>query len=490
MTEIGVGTRLGRYRLLAPIGAGGMGSVWAALDQQADGQRFVALKLALDEAGADQKFWTALSDEANVAARIHHPNVCVSSGLGTFGDVHFLVMEWSDGASLRELLDALPDHRLPAFMAARIGIKVASGLHAAHQLTDEMGLNLGVVHRDVSPQNVLIDRRGRVRLADFGVAKARGQLRRPTETGEIKGKLSYMAPEQISSRDIDARADVFALACVIYEAALGQRAFPGGDALATMYQIMEEEPVRPRAIDPLFPERLEQALLKALAKNPNDRFQTALDFAEALEDFVDDELTEPGDRHLAKLLSKAMGEQLDERRRALDAAVARIDRGESISPPPRASVTITSTAPGGVAVTQQQRVPANRGVPLLGVLLVAGAALGASFYLLRQTPAPSGVSAHATLGASALPVVALAPSSPAVVASEAAPAPAEAPAPGASVSPEVQPAPVRAPARSSAAPVQATSEGKAATESTLMRPLRRAPAKPPRDIDQSNPFTQ
>src|SRR3954471_24883684 len=163
-------------------------------------------------------------------------------------------MEWSDGASLRDVLDAAPAKRIPAELAAFIGANVAAGLHAAHELADDDGHPLGVVHRDVSPQNVLVSLRGHVRLADFGVAKARGQQHRPTETGEVKGKLSYMAPEQITSKLIDRRADVFALGCVLYESTLGVRPFHGSDAMATMYKILEAPLTPPRSVEPDFPE--------------------------------------------------------------------------------------------------------------------------------------------------------------------------------------------------------------------------------------------
>src|SRR4051812_45141316 len=160
-----------------------MGRVWVALDTAAPTLRLVAIKTTLASAVTTPNFWAMLSDEASLASRINHPNVCATYELGQEGDRHFLVMEWSDGTSLRGLLDAAPDQRISYELAAFIGASVAAGLHAAHELTDDQGQALGVVHRDVSPQNILISLGGHVRLADFGVAKARGQQHHATETG-------------------------------------------------------------------------------------------------------------------------------------------------------------------------------------------------------------------------------------------------------------------------------------------------------------------
>ena len=179
----------------------------------------------------------------------------------------YLVMDWSDGGSLRELLDELPNHRLALPMAVRIVARVCSGLHAVHELVGEDGEPLGVVHRDVSPQNVLISTKGQVRITDFGVAKARGQVHAPTQTGEVKGKIAYMAPEQVTTKDIDRRADVFALGCVLYEASTGQRPFQGGDALATLYALLEQPLIPPSERMPGYPTELEALVLKALARD-------------------------------------------------------------------------------------------------------------------------------------------------------------------------------------------------------------------------------
>jgi serine/threonine-protein kinase len=220
------GDKLGSYELLVPIGAGGMGRVWAARERNTTLKpRLVAIKTALAEDGATEGFWKVLFDEGRIASQVTHPNVCSIHAVERERGIVYLVMDWSDGGSLRELLDSLPNHRLEHHMAARIISRVCSGLHAVHEPVGEDGEGPGVVHRDVSPQNVLISTKGQVRITDFGVAKARGQVHAPTQTGEVKGKIAYMAPEQVTTKDIDRRADVFALGCCLYEATVGQRPF-------------------------------------------------------------------------------------------------------------------------------------------------------------------------------------------------------------------------------------------------------------------------
>jgi serine/threonine protein kinase len=484
VTELGPASKIGRYQLVAPIGAGGMGRVWVALDTAAPSLRLVAIKTTLAGAALSRDFWAMLSDEASLASRINHPNVCATYELGEEAGTHFLVMEWSDGASLRDVLDAAPNKRIAPELAAFVAAGVAAGLHAAHELTDDEGHPLGVVHRDVSPQNVLVSMRGHVRLADFGVAKARGQQHKATETGEVKGKLSYMAPEQVTSKAIDRRADVFALGCVLYEACLGVRPFHGADALATMYKILEAPLSPPRSLDPSFPEALEAVLLKALAKNANDRYATAEDLRAALMDYLSTTRRFFADKHVAALLGGQLGESLRQRNRAILASGEQLRKGETdprrlLSPlPPEPTRTLTPE--GGVerSVTQamQAREPARSRLVWLG----AGALLVAGLFGLRglwtkpepsvttsagnqpesaraTTPVPSAVSPSASPSAS--------PSVAAVIAPEASSKPLE------------LPRPVAGRGR-----VQARATTSAAATSS------KPTGKKPRPIDRDNPF--
>lgn len=287
-----------------------MGEVWAARDTRAMGTRIVALKMTKQEG---QEAAKVLFDEARIASLIEHPNVCKVYELGRAEGVQYMVMDFCDGASLFELLQAQPNKAIAIPLAVKIVAEVAAGLHAAHELVDEGGNLLHVVHRDVSPQNVLISSTGVVTISDFGVAKARGQMHQATVTGEVKGKLSYMAPEQVRSKDIDHRADVFALGCVLYMATLGQRPFSGGDAVALMYKILEANVELPSSHDAEFPRSLEALIMRALAREPNDRFQTAFEFQLALERWLREENRRVSAADIALLLEHTLGDRIQGR---------------------------------------------------------------------------------------------------------------------------------------------------------------------------------
>ncbi|MES1188967.1 MAG: serine/threonine-protein kinase [Myxococcales bacterium] len=485
MTELGPASKIGRYQLVAPIGAGGMGRVWVALDTAAPSLRLVAVKTTLAGAVTSPEFWAMLSDEASLASRINHQNVCATYELGEEDGIHFLVMEWSDGASLRDVLDAAPNKRIPYELAAFVGANVAAGLHAAHELTDDDGHPLGVVHRDVSPQNVLVSMRGHVRLADFGVAKARGQQHKATETGEVKGKLSYMAPEQVTSKAIDRRADVFALGCVLYEACLGIRPFHGADALATMYKILEADLTPPRVVDPAFPEALEAVLLKALSKDVNARYATADDLRAALMDYLSTTRRFFADKHVAELLVGELGDGLRERNRAILATGELLRKGETdlrrLQTPRPPEPTHTLTPEGGVerSVTQalQGQAPRSRLLWVAaGALLLVGVFVSRGVWSGRDSSAPptvvsqpaAVVVAAATASPPLTPNVTAAPSDTAVVAPEAS-----------SAKPEAS---VRSPA---------VARGRLPVRPPVVEapaPTSKPSGKKPRPIDRDNPF--
>lgn len=491
MAEPTAGSQIGRYQLVAPIGVGGMGRVWVAIDTASPGLRLVALKTTLNgaDAGMNPDFWAVLADEAGLASRINHPNVCATHELSQEGGVHFLVMDWSDGASLRDVLNALPGKQLRPELAAYVCAGVAAGLHAAHELMDEEGHSLGVVHRDVSPQNVLVSMRGQIRLADFGVAKSRGQLHKATETGEVKGKLSYMAPEQVTSKNIDRRADIFALGCVLYEAALGVRPFHGADALATMYKILEEELTRPKAHAPDFPDQLEAVLVKALAKDPNERYQTAEEFREALVEYLSSTGRFFGDKQIVEVLGGTLGPELTERNRTIRAAAERLRRGEQLSPresppPPRPHETLTPE--GGVERTvtalHQQR---GQNWARAGAAVALALAVVAGLWVFRaqtrgveDAPVSAGPAASVTqLPAPSPP----SPPSPPSVATDASPVPT--PEPSATVA-----LPAAGPARPVGVRATPRPPSSAASPAAPTQPPDKPSGKKPRPIDKDNIF--
>src|SRR5262245_33885001 len=226
---LSAGSALGRYELLLPVAQGGMATVWAARMKGTRGvAKIVAVKTMLPALSNDPRFESMFLSEATIASRIKHPNVCEIFDLGEEDKVLYLVMEWIDGESLVTLMGDC--HRqgrpVPAMVAARIVLDAARGLHAAHELRDESGALVGVVHRDVSPHNILVTYDGLVKIVDFGVAKAFARSdQQATVAGHLKGKALFMAPEQALCDELDRRADVFALGIVLYQLVTGTNPF-------------------------------------------------------------------------------------------------------------------------------------------------------------------------------------------------------------------------------------------------------------------------
>jgi serine/threonine-protein kinase len=256
-------------------------------------------------------------DEARLASMIQHPNVCTVHDLGVEQGTLFLVMEWVSGVSLNTLLRRLPERRLGPRLSARILADVCAGLHAAHELRDENGNPLLVVHRDVSPHNVLISADGNAKIADFGVAKARGQMHEATATGEIKGKVDYLAPEQVNRGELDRRVDVFALGSVLYQMTLGKKPFFNENPVIALYDIAEARFQHPRAVDENYPPELESIILKAMALKPEDRFPSADAMRMALEEFLASGTSPVTSTQVASVVKRFLGEAIDQQERRI-----------------------------------------------------------------------------------------------------------------------------------------------------------------------------
>lgn len=288
------GMRLGRYELLVPIARGGMARVWAARQHGQRGfQKLVALKTILPHLARTTEFERMFLDEARIASGVHHPNVCEIYELGDEGGTLYLAMEWVSGDSFARLLRARDadekrgTEAIDPRVAARIVADACAGTHAAHELTDEAtGRLLGVVHRDLSPHNVLLTADGVAKVADFGVAKARGQLHEATSRGELKGKIAFMSPEQVTNAPIDRRSDVFSLGVVLYEAITGVRPFRGDGDHQIMHALLKGEVQPPSAVRRTVPPDLEKIVLRALSPEPIRRFPTAERMRFALEEFL------------------------------------------------------------------------------------------------------------------------------------------------------------------------------------------------------------
>jgi len=317
------GDLIGRYQLLCPIARGGMGVVWAARQTGRLGlPGLVAIKIALYCGNRTQD---CLFDEAQVASSIDHPNVCKIFELGQDNETLFIAMEWVHGVSLAYLLKAMPQRRLDYRIAAQLLAQAASGLHAAHELRDDDGVTLDVVHRDATPQNLLLASTGDLKVVDFGIAKARNQLHQPTQTGELKGKLSYLSPEQIRGKATDRRSDVFSLGCVLYVATTGRSPFNDGAAATTIVKIMKGEYAVPSVLREDYPEQLEQIVCRALMSEPDDRFQSADEFRLALEEYLNESSRPVSRDEIAALIQERCGKMIEESRSKIRAAQRQFD---------------------------------------------------------------------------------------------------------------------------------------------------------------------
>lgn len=270
-------SEFGQYTLLDRIAVGGMAEVWKARMKGVEGfQKTVAIKKILPHLTDSSDFVTMFIDEAKLAAQLNHNNIIHIYDLGKIGDDYFIAMEFVDGKDLRSILNSAraESRPLPLGLALLVGSRLASALDHAHRQRDFEGRPLGLVHRDVSPQNVLISFEGDIKLCDFGIVKAVTKASK-TQMGALKGKLQYMSPEQAWGRPVDARSDIFSLGSLLFEMLTGRRLFSGESEMSVLDAVREGRIQAPRDLDPRLPLEVNALVLKALARDPSDRYQTA-----------------------------------------------------------------------------------------------------------------------------------------------------------------------------------------------------------------------
>jgi serine/threonine-protein kinase len=277
--------RGGRYEILGTIASGGMATVHLGRVLGAGGfERLVALKVMHPHLAKEPDFVAMFLDEARLAARIRHPNVVGTLDIQKDAQGLFLVMEYVEGTSLSRLLRTLAKRgeRLPIGVALRIFADTLAGLHAAHELTGPDGEPLHLIHRDISPHNILVGADGVARITDFGIARAESRLA-TTRTGSLKGKVMYMAPEQIRSEPLDRRTDLYAAGAVLWEELTGERMVRGESDMAMMHEIVHGNRKPPHEVQPSVPRELSAVCLRALERDPALRYPTATAFLEAVE---------------------------------------------------------------------------------------------------------------------------------------------------------------------------------------------------------------
>ncbi|MDJ0765416.1 MAG: serine/threonine-protein kinase [Myxococcota bacterium] len=277
-----------KYRVIRKLDSGGMAEIFLGEAESIEGfKKRVAIKRVLPHLVENRKFLAMFLDEARLSLRFNNANVVQTFDIGRSGNTYFVVMEYVDGTNLKRVVEHLRNsgQRLPVELAVFIAIEVCRGLSYAHNFKDQAGNPLGIVHRDVSPPNVLLSKQGEVKIVDFGLAKATSQLEE-TDPGVVKGKFAYLAPEAARGEVVDHRADIFACGIILYEMLSGKRLFLGKSDVQTIELVRNAKVPSITSINPEVPAQLEQIVRKALALNPKDRYQGCHELAEILAGFL------------------------------------------------------------------------------------------------------------------------------------------------------------------------------------------------------------
>ena len=319
-----------RYELLRPVARGGMAVVWLARVKGKLGfEKLVAVKTILPHLAKDESFRTMFLDEARIASRIRHPNVASMEDLGEDDGTLYMVLEWIHGDSLARLFDSAKkaNRPVPLDVLLRILADACAGLHSAHELRGEDGRPLDVVHRDVSPQNLLVTSAGVTKVIDFGIAKALDRVAEQTRVGLLKGKVEYSAPEAVRMKPCDRRVDVWALGVILYQFLAGHLPFEGRDDYALLQAIASGNP--PPPLPPSVPESVAQVAMTALKPRRDERYATALDMQRALEACITTPTTASD---VAACLADNLGGRFEARRIEIADALAEADRRAGAPP--------------------------------------------------------------------------------------------------------------------------------------------------------------
>ena len=285
---VGAPLRVGRYEVISHLATGGMAQIYLARQSGLGAfERHVVLKTILRERASDQRFVTMFLDEAKLAATLNHQNIAQVFEVDQADGAYFMAMEYVHGENARAILETTLRRgwTIPLELAVMIVSGAAAGLHHAHERRGKNGQPLNIVHRDVSPANIMVGYDGSVKVLDFGIAKAEERATK-TVGGTIKGKYGYMSPEQCKGKPIDRRSDIFALGICLYELTTLRRAFKGNDDFETMKRIVAGDVILPSVAVAGYPRELEAIILTAMANDPNARFQTAQEMTEALDAFA------------------------------------------------------------------------------------------------------------------------------------------------------------------------------------------------------------
>jgi serine/threonine-protein kinase len=393
--------RFGDFEVVGRLGAGGMATLYVARRADEPTPVPVAIKVVHQHLSADWEAMRWFIDEALISIRIRHPNVVRVDELGEQSGLYYLVMEYVHGASLAQLLAALGRRgkRLDPWLSAWIVARIAEGLHAAHELRGDEGELLGVIHRDISPQNVLLSHEGEVKLVDFGIAKARGRAER-TREGELRGKIRYLAPEQVAGGPQDRRVDLFALGVVLWEMLTQRRLYASLSQEELLEAIRDPRAERPSQYQTDIPPGLEGFVLNCIAAKPEERPQTAEVMWHELDDFLRGAPEGfDGAKSLAALMQDVLGEALLASLRALPPELAqaagidlveptlprvrRDETGKLILPEPTVEASKTGRSAAAKSAPAGQK-PGEVVLWVVAAVVAIGAFLGAAWFVLGE----------------------------------------------------------------------------------------------------------
>jgi eukaryotic-like serine/threonine-protein kinase len=400
------GLTVGRYSLLSRLAVGGMAEIWLARQVGPQGfEKFIVIKRILDGLGTDPEFVSMFLDEARLAAQLNHPNIVQIFDLGEEAGAFYIAMEYLPGENLSSVVRTgqRQGRPLPLAHAVRIIASAAEGLGYAHAKGGPDGALLGIVHRDVSPQNLLVTYDGGVKVLDFGIAKA-STRESQTLVGQVKGKAAYMSPEQARGQSLDGRSDIFSLGIILFELVTRSRLFKFPEPLAALQAVASEEPLPlAHTRNPEVPEALSGIIARALARHPAQRYPTARHFQTALEEWLRGQNEAAGSAELAHYMSQVFGERIQERTRLLEAArsgeVASSVVRRAVSRSPSATSLPAPAAQTEEETTLEQPWLRRQGPRLAGavalVLAVGAGALGILWLGGRTEPAPAQAAVEA-----------------------------------------------------------------------------------------------
>jgi serine/threonine protein kinase len=374
-------TLFGKYLLLERINVGGMAEVFIAKAFGVEGfERILAIKKILPTMAEDEEFITMFIDEARISVQLNHANVVHIHELGKHDDTYFIAMEYVAGRDVRTILERYRRRKeiMPTAQAVFITSKLCDGLDYAHRKKDARGQDLHIIHRDVSPQNVLISYEGEVKVIDFGIAKAANRSQK-TQAGILKGKFGYMSPEQVRGMPIDRRSDIFAVGVLLYEMLTGEKLFVGESDFSTLEKVRNADVPLPREFNPNIPPGLEKVVLKALAREPEERYQWASDLAEDLMRFLLAGDAIYSSKHLSSYMKEAFAEDMLREAEKMEryAGIERPDQIEAsgvlVPPPatPRGASQASKRAPPPAVVvsgTPAGRAPTSPAQPAPGYI--------------------------------------------------------------------------------------------------------------------------